>query len=152
VIAPTPSSCLCVLSSVCHPCLSSSCTVTDPIRLGHHTSRRNSLLWLHHTIKLSGSRHARYPCCHRVLDPMVLAEPVGTIPAIRFSFFQLVFQATVCAIAVGGACERGRLLPLIPFIFVSESQSTCRTLTDNHSYGPRLCTTHWPTWSGEVAS
>lgn len=49
----------------------------------------------------------------------VLAEPVGTIPAILFSFFQLVFQATVCAIAVGGACERGRILPLVPFIFVS---------------------------------
>jgi ammonia channel protein AmtB len=48
----------------------------------------------------------------------VLAEPVGTIPAILFSFFQLIFQATVCAIAVGGACERGRLLPLVPFIFV----------------------------------
>jgi ammonia channel protein AmtB len=50
----------------------------------------------------------------------VLAEPVGTIPAVLFSFFQLVFQATVCAIAVGGACERGRILPLIPFIFVSQ--------------------------------
>lgn len=49
----------------------------------------------------------------------VLAEPVGTIPAVLFSFFQLVFQATVCAIAVGGASERGRLLPLAPFIFVS---------------------------------
>jgi len=49
----------------------------------------------------------------------VLSEPVGTVPAILFSFFQLVFQATVCAIAVGGACERGRILPLIPFIFVS---------------------------------
>ncbi|KAF2846332.1 Rh-like protein/ammonium transporter [Plenodomus tracheiphilus IPT5] len=48
----------------------------------------------------------------------VLAEPVGTIPAVLFSFFQLIFQATVCAIAVGGACERGRLLPLIPFIFL----------------------------------
>lgn len=48
----------------------------------------------------------------------VLAEPVGTIPAVLFSFFQLVFQATVCAIAVGGASERGRLLPLVPFIFV----------------------------------
>jgi ammonia channel protein AmtB len=53
----------------------------------------------------------------------VLAEPVGTIPAILFSFFQLVFQATVCAIAVGGACERGRILPLIPFIFVSRTNS-----------------------------
>lgn len=49
----------------------------------------------------------------------VLSEPVGTIPAILFSEFQLVFEATVCAIAVGGACERGRTLPLIPFIFVS---------------------------------
>ncbi|KAF1350139.1 ammonium transporter AmtB-like domain-containing protein [Delphinella strobiligena] len=48
----------------------------------------------------------------------VLSEPVGTVPAILFSFFQLLFQATVCAIAVGGACERGRLLPLIPFIFL----------------------------------
>ena len=49
----------------------------------------------------------------------VLAEPVGTIPAILFSEFQLVFEATVCAIAVGGACERGRLWPLVSFIFVS---------------------------------
>ena len=48
----------------------------------------------------------------------VLSDPVGTIPAILFSEFQLVFEATVCAIAVGGACERGRALPLIPFIFV----------------------------------
>ncbi|KAG0646590.1 Ammonium transporter 1 [Hyphodiscus hymeniophilus] len=48
----------------------------------------------------------------------VLSEPVGTIPAILFSEFQLVFEATVCAIAVGGACERGRTLPLIPFIFL----------------------------------
>jgi ammonia channel protein AmtB len=51
----------------------------------------------------------------------VLAEPVGTIPAILFSEFQLIFEATVCAIAVGGFCERGRLLPLIPFIFVRQS-------------------------------
>lgn len=51
----------------------------------------------------------------------VLADPVGTIPAVLFSEFQLVFQATVCAIAVGGACERGRMLPLLPFIFVSDS-------------------------------
>ena len=49
----------------------------------------------------------------------VLSEPVGTIPAVLFSFFQLVFQATVCAIAVGGFCERGRLLPIIAFVFVS---------------------------------
>ncbi|KAK5070990.1 hypothetical protein LTR51_007003 [Lithohypha guttulata] len=31
------------------------------------------------------------------------ADPVGTIPAILFSFFQLIFEATVCAIAIGGA-------------------------------------------------
>ncbi|TVY88736.1 Ammonium transporter [Lachnellula willkommii] len=48
----------------------------------------------------------------------VLAEPVGTIPAILFSEFQLIFCATVCAIAVGGACERGRTVALIPFIFL----------------------------------
>lgn len=48
----------------------------------------------------------------------VLADPVGTIPAILFSEFQLIFEATVCAIAVGGACERGRILPIIPFIFL----------------------------------
>lgn len=48
----------------------------------------------------------------------VLADPVGTIPAILFSEFQLIFCATVCAIAIGGACERGRTLPLIPFIFL----------------------------------
>jgi ammonia channel protein AmtB len=52
----------------------------------------------------------------------VLAEPVGSIPAVLFSEFQLVFEATVCAIAVGGACERGRILPLIPFIFVCISE------------------------------
>jgi ammonia channel protein AmtB len=51
----------------------------------------------------------------------VLAEPIGTIPALLFSQFQLVFEATVCAIAVGGFCERGRLLPIIPFIFVGLS-------------------------------
>ncbi|KAM0756480.1 Rh-like protein/ammonium transporter [Meredithblackwellia eburnea MCA 4105] len=45
----------------------------------------------------------------------VLAEPVGAIPAILFSQFQMVFCATVCAITVGGFCERGRLLPILPF-------------------------------------
>lgn len=49
----------------------------------------------------------------------VLSDRVGTIPAILFSEFQLVFEATVCAIAVGGVCERGRLGPLVPFVFVS---------------------------------
>ncbi|EKG19686.1 Ammonium transporter [Macrophomina phaseolina MS6] len=46
----------------------------------------------------------------------VLSDPVGTIPAILFSEFQLVFEATVCVISIGGACERGRILPPIPFI------------------------------------
>lgn len=40
-----------------------------------------------------------------------------------YSEFQLVFCATVCAIVVGGAAERGRLLPIIPFIFVCFSLS-----------------------------
>ncbi|KAL8291680.1 hypothetical protein RQP46_001938 [Phenoliferia psychrophenolica] len=48
----------------------------------------------------------------------VLADPVGAIPALLFSQFQLVFCATVCAISVGGFCERGRLLPIIPFILL----------------------------------
>ena len=55
----------------------------------------------------------------------VLSDPVGTIPAILFSEFQLIFEATVCAIVIGGACERGRLLPLIPFIFVSHFEYNC---------------------------
>jgi len=59
----------------------------------------------------------------------VLSEPVGTIPAILFSEFQLIFEATVCAIAVGGACERGRILPLIPFIFVGQE----RTAGEDHN-------------------
>ncbi|MCO5562920.1 hypothetical protein L7F22_016556 [Adiantum nelumboides] len=46
------------------------------------------------------------------------AEPVGTIPGILFSMFQMVFCATVCAMAVGGAAERGRIIALVPFIFL----------------------------------
>lgn len=46
------------------------------------------------------------------------ADPVGTIPAILFSFFQLIFEATVCAIAIGGACERGRIVAIVPFVFL----------------------------------
>lgn len=53
-----------------------------------------------------------------VFHSNVLSEPAGTIPEVLFSFFQLVFQATVCAIAIGGACERGRLLPIIPFVLL----------------------------------
>ncbi|RAL12916.1 Rh-like protein/ammonium transporter [Aspergillus homomorphus CBS 101889] len=49
----------------------------------------------------------------------VLAEPVGSIPEILFSKFQLIFCATVCAMSIGGTCECGHLLPLIPFIFVT---------------------------------
>lgn len=81
----------------------------------------------------------------------VLAEPVGTIPAVLFSFFQLVFQATVCAIAVGGACERGRLLPLVPFIFVSLRMN--ELISDANlciSYGLRSSTIPWHTWFGVV--
>lgn len=65
----------------------------------------------------------------------VLSEPFGTIPAILFSEFQLIFEATVCAIAVGGACERGRLLPLIPFIFVRDALKYRISLADNPSFG-----------------
>lgn len=92
----------------------------------------------------------------------VLAEPVGTIPEILFSEFQLIFCATVCAIAVGGACERGRLLPLFPFCFVSHHSVPCLywilpicTTTMAHlltgfynSYGALSCTSHSRTWSG----
>jgi ammonia channel protein AmtB len=80
----------------------------------------------------------------------VLAEPVGTIPAVLFSFFQLVFQATVCAIAVGGACERGRLLPLLPFIFVSGPRTTYVMPVNASSFGRLSSTTPWHTWYGEV--
>ena len=61
----------------------------------------------------------------------VLAQPVGAIPEILFSEFQLVFCATVAAIAVGGACERGRLLPLIPFVFVRTTDCALTVHGDN---------------------
>ena len=88
----------------------------------------------------------------------VLAEPVGTIPAILFSEFQLVFEATVCAIAVGGVCERGRLWPLVTFIFVSYISSRgWGTQLYSHgrmdpSSGPLWYTAPWRIWSGEEAS
>ncbi|KAL6703238.1 hypothetical protein ACN47E_010100 [Coniothyrium glycines] len=53
-----------------------------------------------------------------VFHENVLAEPVSTITVVLFSFFQLVFQTNVWAIALGEACERGRLLSLVPFIFL----------------------------------
>ncbi|PWN52016.1 putative ammonium transporter [Violaceomyces palustris] len=48
----------------------------------------------------------------------VSSSPIGTIPALLFSEFQMVFCATVCAISVGGICERGRLVSLVPFILL----------------------------------
>lgn len=81
----------------------------------------------------------------------VFADPIGTIPEILFSEFQLVFEATVCAIAVGGACERGRLLPLVPFIFVGAYDHHINNLLTSHdSHGRRLCTALWHTWSGLI--
>lgn len=53
------------------------------------------------------------------------ADPVGTIPAVLFSMFQMVFCATVCAMSIGGSVERGRLLPIVPFIFVSMAHQLC---------------------------
>ena len=47
----------------------------------------------------------------------VLAEPAGTIAAALFSEFQLIFEATVCAIAVSDIYGEGRILPLILFLF-----------------------------------
>ena len=81
----------------------------------------------------------------------VLSDPVGTIPAILFSEFQLVFEATVCAIAVGGACERGRALPLIPFIFVRHlvTPAQNRSTDKLHSFGQPLYTVLLPTWYGQ---
>jgi ammonia channel protein AmtB len=79
----------------------------------------------------------------------VLADPVGTIPAILFSEFQLIFEATVCAIAVGGACERGRVLPLIPFIFVGLVISQSRNLLTRCSSGQRSSTVLWLIWFGQ---
>jgi hypothetical protein len=84
-----------------------------------------------------GSEGAVFGSLEYLFHRGVLAEPVGTIPAILFSEFQLVFEATVCAIAVGGICERGRLLPIVPFIFVSllqrkkKSPGDCECLVIN---------------------
>ncbi len=46
----------------------------------------------------------------------VLAQPVGALPALLVSLFQLLFCATVGAITVGGFCERGRLAAVVPFV------------------------------------
>jgi hypothetical protein len=100
-------------------------------RLGNHSRGRHSVLWLYYPIQFPRGYYASHLSSHHLLDTMVpywytltyceggaifgdlkyafhsnvLTEPVGTIPAVLFSFFQLVFQATVCAIAVGRACE-----------------------------------------------
>jgi hypothetical protein len=76
----------------------------------------------------------------------VLADPVSTIPAILFSEFQLIFCATVCAIAIGGACERGTILSLIPFS-VRHDQKECLTAS---SSGPSSYAVHWRTWCGQI--
>lgn len=75
----------------------------------------------------------------------VLAEPVGTIPEVLFSEFQLIFCATVCAIAIGGACERGHLLPLIPFTFVRLIAIPYVPLREA---ALALSMHRWRTWSG----
>jgi len=78
----------------------------------------------------------------------VLADPVGTIPAVLFSEFQLVFEATVCAIAVGGACERGRVRAVVPFIFVSLVTGIEDWGLTLYSYGRLLFTARWLIWYG----
>ncbi|KAF1921700.1 hypothetical protein BDU57DRAFT_563791, partial [Ampelomyces quisqualis] len=108
------------------------------------TTGRNCIFWLHDTIPFPSIFHAISSIYHCVLctvdfdwlhfniwrgwsylwrlqvrsSSKVLAEPVGMISSTLFSFFQLVFQAPVCKIAVGGACERGRILLLIHFTFL----------------------------------
>jgi len=144
VIALTRSSCSCVVSSVCtrYPDATNKLIISGwgiipavGIAYSGYTTRSNSLAavmpailavivcsiqWFFIGYTLTyGEGGAVFGDFKYAFHRGVLAEPVGTIPAILFSFFQLVFQATVCAIAVGGACERGRILPLIPFIFVS---------------------------------
>jgi hypothetical protein len=48
----------------------------------------------------------------------VSSQLIGTIPALLFSFFELLFQAVVCSIAVGGFVQRGRLVAVVPFIYL----------------------------------
>ncbi|KAF2096811.1 putative ammonium transporter [Rhizodiscina lignyota] len=86
-----------------------------------------SIQWwiLGYTLAYSDSSNGVFGDFTFVFHRNVLAEPVGTIPAILFSEFQLIFEATVCAIAVGGACERGRLISLVPFIFLWSTLIYC---------------------------
>ena len=39
------------------------------------------------------------------------------VPAIVYAIYQQQFASLVPAIAIGAACERGRILPIIPFTF-----------------------------------
>ncbi|KAF9524359.1 ammonium transporter [Crepidotus variabilis] len=48
----------------------------------------------------------------------VLAQPSGRIPLLLFCIYQLVFAAITAALAVGAIAERGRLGPILVFIFV----------------------------------
>lgn len=48
----------------------------------------------------------------------VLEEAVGTLPALLYSMFQLVFSVATVAIFLGGSAERARLTALIPITFI----------------------------------
>lgn len=48
----------------------------------------------------------------------VMAGPSGVLPEITFCFYQLMFAATTVQIVVGGAFERGRILPSLVFAFL----------------------------------
>ena len=52
----------------------------------------------------------------------------------------MVFCATVCAMSVGGAVERGRIVALVPFIFVSQERPRVSYVSSIFSYGLHLCT------------
>lgn len=42
---------------------------------------------------------------------------LSQLPAIIFAIYEQQFAALVPAIAIGAACERGRIWPVIPFVF-----------------------------------
>jgi hypothetical protein len=64
-----------------------------------------------HMVEARGSHWER----ERSPPPRCAGESRRHAPALLFSRLQLIFCATVCAIAIRGACERGCILPLIPF-------------------------------------
>lgn len=47
-----------------------------------------------------------------------MAGPSGVLPEIVFVFYQGMFAATTVQIVVGGAFERGRILPSLVFAFL----------------------------------